>query len=1119
MTDVIQGIKFAGCSVIAYSGSGGLNNEAGQTDVQLVEVLSSGDRFTRPNAGSYQTFTHDGLIYNGIVQKWDYKEGLDGLLYTVTIMDPREILGGCEVVLASYRGQTLGVPNLFNVYGYWEDALGFGGANTNESGMLWNATFDILGLDSSFTGFHINKVDRVGIRPALEAMFTKPNKFGGQINFAGSLYTIDFTTLPDAPSYYRMGGVNITLLDAINQLCQDAGCDYYVYLDKYVIKFKIVSRVQQPQLGTIANYIRSSKIANQRSTGIELRNDITNAFLVGGDFNYLVQEFNPGGGDAIVPFWGFDFNNQLIIGQGTIDNLKITSASNNTADNPINVNNPFGGNNNPFGGSTNPFGGSDTPFNDPSANPYTFNLNASQISGVIGDVFYPCDLNELRCALIDYDSWAAYVIGVYPAKADAINLIGAVDSDQYNNLVDLFGDCIIQRDLQDFSDRTAKGFGEMNESTYWADRAQLIYNFVQGYASEYFGKKFLVRVPFQIYWKYEPETTHIVSSDEPSDAGYQGEGTAPIGIGFLEEGMFLTQDGRYECFVKISNFSGVDLERLSPDFAIVSNGALYIKATVDNNIGIVYPPNSIYPCVVIELASQIFAKPETPLGNISDIAAILGLPSQSNLDIAIGIRHGSFPLRIHPAPYRPDAVALPMKSNRDSYGPWQSAPGIPGKVSFQKDDGLVPWNYGGYDIMNQAALAKLANIATYMQSGEIGTLTEVGSPKVSLGDVLVAGGPNVSNISVSIGLNGLMTTYSMRTFSPLYRTFSKENADRLRRLGLAAQDTRRATRQLFLSSQQSRQVLNAAYIGFFQNASRAISQRTPHDVLVSTVTQSTNFGIRTQVSAQTIQEAVACVRADRDDYYTSSAAMSMEGLLRPFSTKVISDVDETSFMPIYPQVIDATGLSHYSSLPTGIIPMDDSLASRFSLDIFGDKNDIDILAWGDTYPTVDQDNRDKKNRKKFTGLHTKKGQPEYDNMRPLALRGPIMINGFGYEVSGKPIPNMSPIGTVDKWSNMFATGYRESPEKWAVGPLDLDFDIWRGVWGVPGVMMAVTSRQWRSTGGYVKFKCDWHPDGFLPDEVIVDDWLGAGNYASGIHMAVTKHRLENKWYVIAVACN
>ncbi len=87
------------------------------------------------------------------------------------------------------------------------------------------------------------------------------------------------------------------------------------------------------------------------------------------------------------------------------------------------------------------------------------------------------------------------------------------------------------------------------------------------------------------------------------------------------------------------------------------------------------------------------------------------------VDYAAGLRHGSFPMKIHPSPYRPTAVTLPMKSNRDSYGPW-SVIGVPGKVNFQRDESLVPWNYGDFDTMNQAAIAKLANSATNMQEAE-----------------------------------------------------------------------------------------------------------------------------------------------------------------------------------------------------------------------------------------------------------------------------------------------------------------------------------------------------------------------------------------------------------------
>ncbi len=1082
--NVISELKFYGASVQKYSSSGGLNLESSRVDFTLIEDVINGDRFTRPLPGTYTVFQHEGFKFEGICDQYTEQRGMDGYpVFQISINDPKEILSGVPVIIGGFRGNLAGIPNVINAFGYWENFLGFGGSNVNESGMIWEAPFDILKLNPDYGGLHITHADVIGMKPAIEAITNGDfGNYGGPIIFGGRHYPVDLGGLPKPPSLYRIGGTSVTLLDAVTQLCQDAGCDFYCFIKDGIIQFKTVSRLHQPEIGTISNYVQGLKTANNKIFGLELRNEVTNAVVVGGDINYLVQEENPLGSDSIWPFWGLDDKNTVIVGTGLPEEH------------------------------------------------HTFNLNCSPISDIIGDVIYPCDLAELRCALMDYDSWAAYVIGFYPDKAGVINLVGCVDNDLYNNVTDLFGQIIFQRDLNDFSNNTAVQMGLMNESDYWSRRAQRVYDFVSSYASDYFGKRFLVRVPFQIYWQFEPETTHIIASDEPTEYGYVQEDlalTGPLGIDFIGEEIFLGNDGRYQCFVRFSNYSSIDLTRLAPDIAVVNNHGLFIKATVDTSFGVLYPPGSIYPYVVVELAVPAYEGAATPLGDTADIANILNI-TEEQLLYNIGLRHGSFPLRIHPSPHRPDAIALPMKSNRDTYGPWINNNGIAGKTYFEKDESLVPWNYGSFDLLNQVAHAKIVNIATGMQTAEQADFTEVGAPSLSLGDLIIEGGPNVTNIRVEIGTNGLTTQYTMRTYTPTKLAYAKSYIDRFKRIGLAQLEARRNLRQLVLRQRQQSQTYQNAQIGFMQNTSRAVRQGTPHDVLVGSVSKSERFGFRTQVSSQTVQEVVGTVRADKLPFYKSSGAMSLEGLLRPFSTSPYSGG----------YVDNKTGLPHYQ-LPNETL-FASSAITAFDLDTFGEKNDIDIMIWGDSYPAPNLDNPDwRLDRKSLNGLHTKKGSPDYSNARPLALKGPLTIHGFGCEITGKPIPNsaeysggMNPSGFYDscsssgyyKWDNPvnkwngidggnggFISGHREKPELWPVGPVDLAWDVWRGVWAPRGIMFGTITRNMNGSSGTMKI------DGFN-DTLEFKDWFGNGGFASGKKVSCTYWPYTNEWRLLAIGC-
>jgi hypothetical protein len=1114
--NIIPGITFCNCSVISYTSSGGLNLESSAVDFKLVEDTRNGQLFTRPLPGTFMTFNHENFDFEGIIGHYAEDRSItDYPTYTISLNDPKEILSGVPLIIGGFRGSLAGVPNVLNVFGYLENLLGFGGSNVNDSGMLWNAEFESLNLNESYSGYTINfsGIKNVGILTAVEAL-TQGNiqtDYGGPIIFCGTSYPVDLSGLPTASNLYRIGGTSVTLLDAVAQLCQDAGGDFYCFIQNGIIKFKFVSRLLQPQLGTIANYVQGLVDANSKMFGLELRNDVTNAVLVGGDLTYLVQETNPSGSNSIWPFFGTDITNTVIVGQGSPEGT------------------------------------------------FTFTLNCSSIADIMGTAFYPSDFIELRCALMDYDSWAAYVIGAYPDKAQAINLVGCVDNDQFNNLADIFGDVIFQRDLNDFSLNTANLIGGMNDMSteaalnYWTQRAQRVYQFVSSYANDYYGKKFLVRVPFEIYWQYEPETTHLISSDEPTDCGYNDADislSGPIGIDFVNEQLYLSNDGRYECFVRFSDYSNVDLSRLSPDVACVNGNGLFMKASVDTNFGVLYPPGAMFPYVVVDLAIPVYEYSPSPLGDTSDIATILNIPLDA-LQYAIDLRHGSFPFRIHPPAFRPDCVCLPMKSNRDTYGPWVNSTGISGKTFFEKDDSMVPWNYGSYEFMNEAANAKIVNIATGMQQAEQADFTQIGAPSVSLGDLIVQGGPNVTNIRVAIGIQGLTTQYTMRTYTPTKMAYAKSYADRFRRLGLAQQDMRKYLRNLILTQSQQQTVYNNAEIGFMQNTSRAVRQATPHDVFIGSVTKSYKLGFRTQVSTQTTQEAIGTVRSDYTPYYKSSGVMSLEGLLRPFST--------------HPQsggyVDSVTGLPHYQLPNSGIV--DTTCISAYDLDAFGEGNDIDIMAWGDTYPSgnsMELDPSPQQNRKDLNGLHTLKGVPDYGNARPLALKGPLTIHGWGYELTGKPIPNGAeytggyPIDdgsyeledgdgtydfedsgssgeynsaitsgitqwdhTVDKWLSLgsanggFLSGYRSEPETWPVGPVDLAWDVWRGVWAPRGIMFGTLVANMSGTVGTIQI------DGFR-DRMQVVDWFGAGGFASGKKIGASYWPYTNEWRILAAGC-
>lgn len=80
-----------------------------------------------------------------------------------------------------------------------------------------------------------------------------------------------------------------------------------------------------------------------------------------------------------------------------------------------------------------------------------------------------------------------------------------------------------------------------------------------------------------------------------------------------------------------------------------------------------------------------------------------------------------------------------------------------------------------------------------------------------------------------------------------------------------------------------------------------------------------------------------------------------------------------------------------------------------------------------------------------------------EDFRFSALKGPLMLQSWGYDTSGKPVPN-----AVDSAKNAedgkfrkagltdnFMSNWLSNPKTWPVGPIDLRFDRERGVWVCP----------------------------------------------------------------------
>ena len=141
-----------------------------------------------------------------------------------------------------------------------------------------------------------------------------------------------------------------------------------------------------------------------------------------------------------------------------------------------------------------------------------------------------------------------------------------------------------------------------------------------------------------------------------------------------------------------------------------------------------------------------------------------------------------------PSPVYPDIVALPLMSMERCYGPWQSASivnpesdpreryfDIGGKVEFIKDENLAPWNYAGYQLMNEAGSLQAQLSNSLLLFSERGGFVFADYPSgIGLAKHLLNEGPLVTSITVDVSNNGLRTTVKMDLYTSRFGKMQKQ---------------------------------------------------------------------------------------------------------------------------------------------------------------------------------------------------------------------------------------------------------------------------------------------------------------------------------------------------------
>lgn len=138
---------------------------------------------------------------------------------------------------------------------------------------------------------------------------------------------------------------------------------------------------------------------------------------------------------------------------------------------------------------------------------------------------------------------------------------------------------------------------------------------------------------------------------------------------------------------------------------------------------------------------------------------------------------------VQPSPVYPNLVALPLMSTERCYGPWRSSSlinnyspsgeryaNIGGKVEFLKKEQLAPWNYGGFQLMNEAGILEADTSNALLLYNERGDFSFPGIPQgIHLGMPLSgSGGPLITSISVNISNDSVNTSVKLDLYTPKF---------------------------------------------------------------------------------------------------------------------------------------------------------------------------------------------------------------------------------------------------------------------------------------------------------------------------------------------------------------
>ena len=1063
---------FCGASVHSVQSNIGWNSESSKLIVNVFEDVSNGDSLTlrEGDEGTPVYFSLSGFKFNGLIEKFERTNNPQvNPGYTIQCSDPRILLSNTKLILRNYTGVSNLVNNLLNIYGYLE-YTGFGNSLVNDVGMPWYLIRDTIeDITSAVAG-----------------------NFGGPIKMKHFNYSVNLSALPTLPDYFRIGGEdgsNLSILDFIEICCQAAGCDYFIELSGYEIKVRTASRTAQLPTGVLNAWVDSfyGNSLVSKTVGYELRNDVNANFVVGGKVSHLLKA------SGYSTFWGFDNNNEAILGSGAYFKFRRTALDYSIGNNGL--------------------GWVQTD---------KFTLWLPQLADILGTPYYECSDFELRLVLgkkgnAEYSNWLSYIERFRPSIHSLLyNYTGTNNISNTPLFSNPTPDAIVN-DRPGSSgaimhiQAMANAAGVMN-NLYNVKR---VFGELKIVAETFLNRMYAVRVP-NLSSYAEPETNIVKYSYDIANEGYIGNsGENDLnGLPPLYYGKFQTPEGLFNPFVFYRNAaSGYDTESINPISSLTNNSGVYDKCTFINKFAV--KNNTPY---AIANVNPITNPPDSFWGADDDITIMLNAgfvetvstkpsggfriinPSGSDLTVADGqkrLAFGSLGFGIAPRAYQPTNFHVALQSNIARYGPWYARSVSGSHTNYEQRDDFVPWSFGGYDVLNLMASGYVANNATNQQSLVSANVVVAELPNYSLGDVIGAIGPNLTRVSIQYGTQGVQTTYNIETFVSRPGTITKYNMDRLRRgATLSKKAANNISKQIIKNNILTDQ-LNAGrgQRGFIDLLPRALRGETPHYSIVGRIENWTSGTTLAGVCFATLEEGLIAANINSGTEFAKGAMVSLDAIFHPYSYGGSS----TSAVSGMPQ----------QRLLTGVWT-DKTILNGDTNHIFREgKNNIRVLAYNSG------DNKD------YVGAHAYYNN-FYDRFpvsgtprRSMSLRAPLILTGWGRNVD-----------TTVTWGSgdTFNPDFMTNAGSWKTGPMDMLWDENRQCWTSFGKHKgtAVTSIP-AGGSGFINIKKSQNRNTQTTNDldtgmrILTWNWFNTA-ISSGTKVFIDYVADDNKYYITSANC-